>query len=85
MQSEGSLRLDKNSPLNRILSHLNRARDFRASKWSVPFVHMYNVARMGDQRKVYYILVGKPEGKKPLGKPRHRLEDSIRMDLTQIC
>jgi hypothetical protein len=39
------------------------------------------VARMGEERKVYKVLVGKPEGKKPLGRPRRRWEDGIRMDL----
>jgi hypothetical protein len=39
---------------------------------------------MGEERKVYKVLVGKPEGKRPLGRPRHRLEDRIRMDLTEI-
>jgi hypothetical protein len=42
------------------------------------------VARMGDERKVYRVLVGKPEGKRPLGRPRHRWEDGIRMDLREI-
>jgi hypothetical protein len=36
-----------------------------------------HVARMGEERKVYKILVGKPEGKRPLGRPRHRWEDGI--------
>jgi hypothetical protein len=31
-----------------------------------------NVARMGEERKLYKVLVGKPEGKRPLGRPRHR-------------
>jgi hypothetical protein len=39
------------------------------------------VARMGEERKVYKVLVGKPEGKRPLGRPRRRWEDGIRMDL----
>jgi hypothetical protein len=39
------------------------------------------VARMGEERKVYKVLVGMPEGKSPLGRPRHRWEDGIRMDL----
>jgi hypothetical protein len=39
---------------------------------------------MGEKRKVYRVLVGKPEGKRPLGSPRHRWEDGIRMDLTEI-
>jgi hypothetical protein len=40
-----------------------------------------HVARMGEKRKVYKVLVGKPEGKRPLGRPRRRWEDGIRMDL----
>jgi hypothetical protein len=36
---------------------------------------------MGDRRKVCKVLLGKPEGKRPLGRPRHRWEDGIRMDL----
>jgi hypothetical protein len=39
---------------------------------------------MGDERKVYKVLVEKPEGKRPLGRPRRRWEDGIRMDLTEI-
>jgi hypothetical protein len=39
---------------------------------------------MGEERKVYKVLVGKPEGKIPLGRPRHRWEDGIRMDLREI-
>jgi hypothetical protein len=35
----------------------------------------------GEERGVYRVLVGKPEGKRPLGRPRHRWEDNIRMDL----
>jgi hypothetical protein len=36
---------------------------------------------MGEDRKVYKVLVGRPEGKRPLKRPRHRREDGIRMDL----
>jgi hypothetical protein len=36
---------------------------------------------MGEERKVYKVLVGKPKGKRPLGRPRRRWEDEIRMDL----
>jgi hypothetical protein len=43
-----------------------------------------HVARMGEEGKVYKVLVGNPEGKRPLGRPRHRLEDGIRMDLGEI-
>jgi hypothetical protein len=43
-----------------------------------------NVARMGETRNAYRILVGKPEGKRPLGRPRRRWVDSIETDLTEI-
>jgi hypothetical protein len=39
---------------------------------------------MGEERKVYKVLVGKPEGKRPLGRPRRKWEDRIRMDLREI-
>jgi hypothetical protein len=39
------------------------------------------VARMGEERKVYKVLVGKTEGKRRLGRPRRRWEDGIRMDV----
>jgi hypothetical protein len=42
------------------------------------------VARMREERKVYKVLAGKPEGKRPLGRPRRRWEDGIRMDLRDI-
>jgi hypothetical protein len=42
------------------------------------------VARMGEERKVYKVLVGKPEGKRPLGRLRRRWEAGIRMDLEEI-
>jgi hypothetical protein len=42
------------------------------------------VAHMGEERKVYKVLVGKPEGRRPLGRPRRRWEDGIRMDLREI-
>jgi hypothetical protein len=38
---------------------------------------------MGEERKVYKVLVGKPEGKRPLGRPSRRWEDGIRMDLRE--
>ena len=41
-------------------------------------------ARMGQGREVYRILVGKPEGKRPLGRPRRRWEDNIKMDLQEM-
>jgi hypothetical protein len=39
---------------------------------------------MGEERKLYKVLVGMPEGKRPPGRPRHRWEDGIRMDLRKI-
>jgi hypothetical protein len=39
---------------------------------------------MGEERNVYRVSVGKPEGKRPLGRPRRRWEDGIRMDLREI-
>jgi hypothetical protein len=40
-----------------------------------------HVARMGEGRGVYRVLVGRPEGKRPLGRPRRKSEDNIKMDL----
>jgi hypothetical protein len=43
-----------------------------------------HVARMGEDRGVYRMLVVKPEGKMPLGRPRRRWEDKIKMDLQEV-
>jgi hypothetical protein len=43
-----------------------------------------DVARMGEGRGFYMVLVGRPEGKRPLGRPGRRWEDNIKMDLTEI-
>ena len=43
-----------------------------------------DVAHMGEGRCVYRFLVGKPEGRRPLGRPKHRWEDNIRMDLREV-
>ena len=43
-----------------------------------------HVARMGERRGVYRVLVGKPEGKRPLGRPRRRWEDNIEMDIQGV-
>jgi hypothetical protein len=43
-----------------------------------------HVAGMGEKRNVYRLLVGKPEGKRPLGRPRHRWIDNMKMDLLEI-
>jgi hypothetical protein len=43
-----------------------------------------HVARMGAGRGAYRILVGRPEGRRPLGRPRRRWEDNIKMDLQEV-
>jgi len=43
-----------------------------------------HVARMGEKRGVYRVLVGKPEGRRPLGRPRRSWVDNIRMDLQEV-
>jgi len=43
-----------------------------------------HVARIAEERGVYRVLVGKPEGKRPLGRPRRRWVDNIRMDLQEV-
>jgi hypothetical protein len=39
---------------------------------------------MGDRRGAYKVLVWRPEGKRPLGRPRHRWEDNIKIDLQEV-
>ena len=50
----------------------------RTVRWAV------RVARMGERRGVYRVLVGKSEGKRPLGRHRRRWEDNIKMDLQEV-
>jgi hypothetical protein len=57
---------------------INRQVKSRRMRWAG------HVARTGEERKVYKVLVRKPEGKRPLGRPRRRWEDGIRMDLREI-
>jgi hypothetical protein len=45
---------------------------------------MGHVARMGEGRGVYTVLVGRPQGKRPLERPRRRWEDNIKIDLMEI-
>jgi hypothetical protein len=49
-----------------------------------PRVWAGHVAPMGEERGVHRVLVGKPEGKRPLGRPRRRWEDNIKMDLQEV-
>jgi len=60
------------------LSNIVRVVKSRRKRWAG------HVARMGEGRGVYRVLVGKPEGKRPLGKPRRRWEDNIEMDLQEV-
>ena len=43
-----------------------------------------HIALMGERRGAYRVLVGKPEGRRPLGRPRRRWEDNIKMDLLEV-
>jgi len=43
-----------------------------------------HVARMAERRGIYRVLVGKPEGKRPLGRPRRRWEENIKMELQNV-
>ena len=43
-----------------------------------------HVARMGEEKGVYRVLVGKPEGRRPVGRPRRRWVDNIRRDLQEV-
>ena len=76
----GEWRRLHNEELNDLYSSPNIVRviKLRRMRWAG------NVARMGERRGVYRMLVGKPEGKKPLGRPRHRWEDTIKMDLQSV-
>jgi hypothetical protein len=66
--------------VNNLYSSLNIVRVIksRRMRWAG------HVARMKEGRDVYMVLVRKPEGRRPLGRPRHRWEDNIRMDLREV-
>jgi hypothetical protein len=69
-----------NEELNDLYSSSNSFRVIksRIMRWAG------HVAHMGERGDVYMFLVGKPEGKRPLGRPRRRWEDNIKMDLQKI-
>jgi len=69
-----------NEELNDLYSSPNTVRvlKLRRMRWAG------HVARMGERRGVDRVLVGKPEGKIPLGRPRRRWEDNIKMDLQEV-
>jgi hypothetical protein len=66
--------------LNDLYSSPNNARVItsRRMRWAG------RVARVGERRGVYRVLVGKPEGKRPFGRPRRRWEDHIKVDLQEV-
>ena len=69
-----------NEELNDLCSSPNivRVMKSRVMRWAG------HVARIGESRSVYRDLVGKPEGKRPLGRPRHKWEDNINMNLKEL-
>ena len=60
------------------LPNIVRVVKWRRMRW------VGHVARMGDRRGVYRFLIGKPEGKRPLGRPRRRWEDNNKIDLQEV-
>jgi hypothetical protein len=79
-EEDGSWRKLHNDELHDLYSSPNIVKVIksRRMKWAE------HVARMGEGRGVYRVLVGRPENKRPLGGPRRRLEDNIKMDLREI-
>ena len=60
------------------LPNIVRVVKWRRMRW------LGHVARMGEERGVHRVLVRKPEGKRPLGRPRRRWEDNVKMDLQEV-
>jgi hypothetical protein len=79
-EEDGSWIKLHNDELHSLYSSPNIVRviKLRRLKWAG------HVARMGEGRGVYRVLVGRSEGKRPLGRPRLRWEDNIKMDLREI-
>jgi hypothetical protein len=76
----GEWRRLHNEELNDLYCSLNIVRviKLRRMRWAG------HVAYMDEERGLYRVLVGKPEGKRPLGRPRRRWVDNIRMDLQEV-
>jgi hypothetical protein len=76
-EEDGSWRKLHNDELHSLYSSpkIVRVIKSRRMRWAE------HVARMGEGKGVYRVLVGRPEGKRPLGRPRRRWEDNIKMDL----
>jgi hypothetical protein len=79
-EEDGSWRKLHNDELHSLYSSPNiiRVIKSRSMRWAG------RVARMGEGRGVYRVLVARPEGKRSLGRPRRRWEDNIKMDLGEI-
>jgi hypothetical protein len=79
-EEDGSWRKLHNDELHNLYSSQNIVRVIksRRMRWAG------HVARMEEGRCVYRFLVGRPEGKRPLGRTRRRWEDNIKMDLREI-
>jgi hypothetical protein len=77
----GECRKLHNEELHNLYSSLNIIRQIESRRlwWAG------HVARMGEERKVYKFLLGKPKGKRPLGRSRRRWQDGIIMDLGETC
>jgi hypothetical protein len=86
-RGKSSNRLKKSFVLKNFMFELNdlyslpnivRVVKSRRTRWAG------HVVRMGEDRGVHRVLVGKPEGERPLGRPRRRWEDNIKMDLQEV-
>jgi hypothetical protein len=79
-EEDGSRRKLHNDEIHSLYSSQNIVRVIksRRMRW------VGHVARMREGRGVYSVLVGRPEGKRPLGRPKRRWEDNVKMDLREI-
>jgi hypothetical protein len=76
----GEWRKQHNEELHDLYSSLSIIRIIKS--WRMRWAG--HVARMAEKRNAYTLLVGKPEGKRPLGRPRRRWVDNIRMDIGEV-
>jgi hypothetical protein len=79
-EATGDWRRLHNEELNDLYSSPNIIRVIKSTRlrWAG------HVARMGEERGAYRILVGRPEGRRPLGRTRRRWEDNIKMDIREV-